>query len=356
MIDLQPKVRIKDIAEMAGVSVGTVDRVLHGRSNVSKLSLEKVQKVLEEINYVPNHYASALASNKVYNFAAILPLHETDSYWARVEKGLYEGVQRYSDFKLSFKVFSYDQFNDESFESQCRNLLAYNPCAVIIGPIFNHRIMSKFTAKLEDRGIPYSLLDSYWPDLNPVTFYGQDARRSGEFSAKIILMAAQKAKRLVLFKMLGEGRVASRQQLERERGFRDYLAKHSPNTEVVDLNLYAYDKEGMKETMKTFFTENKDIRYGLSFNSSINVIGNFLKEEMPKHPHVTLLGYDAIDKNIQCMKDGYVDFLVGQHPQHQGLNCFRSIFNSCVLQMKQQVVHYVGIELIMPENMDFYKD
>ena len=350
-MDIQPKIRIKDIAEMAGVSVGTVDRVLHGRQNVSKLALEKVEKVLEEINYIPNHYASALASNKVYNFAAILPMHEQDS-----ELGLRESASRYNDFKMSMKIFSYDPFNDDSFDVQCRQLLAYNPCAVVIGPIFNHNAMIKFTQKLEKKDIPYSLLDSYWPDLNPITFYGQDARRSGEFSARIILMAASGAKKIALFKMLGEGRVASRQQLEREKGFRDYVAAHSPKTEIVDLNLYVYDKEGMKDSLRQFFTDNKDIKYGLSFNSSIHVIGNFLKEEMPKHPHITLLGYDAIDSNIKCMRDGYVDFLVGQHPQHQGRNCFRSIFNYKVLRMKQNLLHYVGIDLIMPENLDYYKD
>ncbi len=355
-MDIQPRIRIKDIAEMAGVSVGTVDRVLHGRANVSPLSREKVERVLEEINYVPNHYASALASNRTYNFAAILPLHEEDSYWARVEQGLKEGVKRYTDFKLSLKIFSYDQFNEDSFEAQCRNLLTYKPCAVIIGPIFNYTVMSKFVKKLESRDIPYSLLDSYWPDFNPVTFYGQDAQRSGEFSAKIITMAAGTSKRIALFKVLGEGRVASRQQLDREKGFRAYIEKHSPKTEIVDLNLYAYDKEGMKDSLRNFFTEHKEIRHGVSFNSSIHIVGNFLKNEMPQHPHITLLGYDAINANIQCMKDGYIDFLVGQHPQHQGLNCFRSIFNSCVLHTKQEVLHYVGIDLIMPENMDFYQD
>lgn len=341
---------------MAGVSVGTVDRVLHGRANVSKLSLEKVEKVLEEINYVPNHYASALASNKTYNFAAILPMHEEDSYWARVEKGLHEGVKRYGDFKLSFKVFSYDPFNEDSFESQCRYLLTYNPCAVIIGPIFNHKVMSRFTKKLEAKNIPYSLLDSYWADFNPVTFYGQDAQKSGEFSARVILMAAGASKKIALFKMMGEGRVASRQQLDREKGFRSYVAQHSPKTEIIDLNLYVYDKEGIKDSLKKFFFEHSELKYGISFNSSIHVIGDFLKNEMPNHHHICLLGYDAIVSNMQCVRNGYVDFLVGQHPQQQGLDCFRSIFNSCVLHTKQQVLHYVGIDLIMRENLDFYKD
>ena len=54
------KTRIKDIAELSGVSVGTVDRVLHNRPNVSKAAREKVEKALKEMDYKPNMYASAL--------------------------------------------------------------------------------------------------------------------------------------------------------------------------------------------------------------------------------------------------------------------------------------------------------
>jgi len=354
--EVSSKVRIKDIAEMAGVSVGTVDRVIHGRKNISKSSLAKVQKVLDELHYVPNHYASALASNKTYYIAAILPMHEVDSYWARVEKGLLEGIKRFSDFKIKFKIFNYDPFNSESFETQIQLLLKSKPFAVIIGPLFNFGIMKKFVDKLAETETPYALIDSNWAEFNPVTFYGQDSRRSGEFAARIILMAAAGAKKIALFKLMGEGRVASRQQLDRENGFRSYMKEHSPKTKIVDLNLYVYDKEGMKDTLRSFFTKNPDILYGLSFNSSIHTIADFLSNEMPDHKHVTLLGYDAIDANVACIEQGSVDFLIAQHPFQQGLNCLRSMVNACVLHMKQQKEHYMSIELLTKENIDFYQD
>ena len=41
--------RIKDIAEMSGVSTGTVDRILHNRGKVSEEAQKKVEKVLKEI-------------------------------------------------------------------------------------------------------------------------------------------------------------------------------------------------------------------------------------------------------------------------------------------------------------------
>ena len=40
---------------MSGVSAGTVDRVLHNRGDVSVSSREKVQKVLDEIDYHPQY-------------------------------------------------------------------------------------------------------------------------------------------------------------------------------------------------------------------------------------------------------------------------------------------------------------
>ena len=57
-------VTINDVAKAAGVSKGTVDRVLHNRGEVSKKSKEKVLRVIEELGYKPNLYASMLASEE----------------------------------------------------------------------------------------------------------------------------------------------------------------------------------------------------------------------------------------------------------------------------------------------------
>ena len=355
-MEASPRIRIKDIAERAGVSVGTVDRVLHGRKNISKESLERVQKVLAEIHYVPNHYASALASNRTYDFAAILPMHEVDSYWARVENGLNEGVSRYSDFRINFRIFRYDPFNNDSFEAQFKLLLESNPFAVIIGPLFSFSIMKKYIGVLTERQIPYGLIDSTWPEFSPLTYYGQDAEKSGAFAARIILMAAAGAEQIALFRLMGEGRVASRQQVNREEGFRQYMKEHSPQTEIVPLNLFVYDRNGVRTSLEAFFDEHPDIRYGLSFNSSIHYIARFLKSHRPQQPHVTLLGYDAVDANVQCIRDGSVDFLIAQHPQKQGLNTMRSMVNACILHTKQRQYHYVAIDLLTRENIDFYVD
>ena len=66
MKESSKKITIKDVARIAGVSIGTVDRVIHQRGEVSTKNRDLILRVIEEIGYKPNIYASALASNKHY--------------------------------------------------------------------------------------------------------------------------------------------------------------------------------------------------------------------------------------------------------------------------------------------------
>lgn len=352
----QSNIRIKDIAEMAGVSTGTVDRVLHSRPNVSKSARDKVERVLEKINYSPNPYAKLLANNATYHFMAILPMHEAESYWARVENGLKKGVEKYTGMKIELKIFQYDPFDDSTFSDTFQKMLDDEPYAVIIAPILNKTVMTDCLHKLQGEKIPFAFIDSNWPEFNPVCFYGQNSIRSGEFSARILLMSVgNHPRRMCIFKVQGEGRIATQQQLDREQGFRDYVKAHCPACEVEELHLMAYDKDGMKDTMRKFFTENKDIECGITFNSTISTIGIFLHEEMPDYD-IKLLGYDTVGRNIECLKEGWVDFIIAQHAEEQGLNCFRSLVNTTLLETEHRRDHYVAIELLTKENVDFYKD
>ena len=73
-MEVGKNIRIKDIAKLAGVSVGTVDRVLHNRGKVSEYALKKVTEVMNQIDYKPNLIARTLGSNKNYRIAALIPI------------------------------------------------------------------------------------------------------------------------------------------------------------------------------------------------------------------------------------------------------------------------------------------
>ena len=82
-------IRIVDIAKMAGVSVGTVDRVIHNRGRVSEENRKKVQAILEMVHYQPNLMARSLAaSKKQYHILAITPSFVQGEYWEAISEGI----------------------------------------------------------------------------------------------------------------------------------------------------------------------------------------------------------------------------------------------------------------------------
>ena len=67
---------IKEVAERAGVSIGTVDRVLHNRVGVSVSSKKKVQEAIKELNFAANPNAAILASRKNYTISYFTRFYE----------------------------------------------------------------------------------------------------------------------------------------------------------------------------------------------------------------------------------------------------------------------------------------
>lgn len=346
------KVRIKDIAERSGVSVGTVDRVLHNRPNVSAKAREKVEAVLKEINYQPNMYASALAYNRKYTFCCLLPDHDCNAYWTQVERGLQKCILNRNDFHLSLLTFYYNQFDEESFARASRQILSENPDGVVIVPQ-TQPVTQALCDTLQARGIPFVFLDSHIPDILPLAFFGQDSLKSGVFAGRIFMMqAGADTRHIMLMKLMSKGRVASRQQENREIGFRKYMETHYPECKVVELSLQIGEEELYDRQIEDFLTRHTEIRHCITFCSRAYILGEYFQRHGLKSYH--LFGYDMVEKNIACLKDGTIDFLIAQHPHKQGYNCIKSLFNHIVLKKNVQRENYMPLELLTAENYIYY--
>lgn len=347
------KIRIKDIAKYSGVSVGTVDRVLHNRPNVSQSAREKVEKALKEMDYRPNVYASALAYNKSYTFFCIIPKHESEAYWEEIEEGAMNACERRRDFHVNLKMLYYKRFNFDTFTKATTACLKENPDGVIIVPS-KLDITRQFTDILHERNIPFILLDSYMPDLKPLSFYGQDSFCSGYFAGRMLMMVASKEKEIMLMKQMKDGNVASKQQENRETGFRHYMRDHFPEIAITELNL-PLDEERKKygPLLEDFFTTHPHVHHCITFNSKAHIVGEFLLRSNRRN--VQIMGYDMVDKNAECVRHGSISFLIAQHAYMQGYSCLESLFEAIVLRKEVNPVNYMPIEILTKENLDFYR-
>jgi LacI family transcriptional regulator len=346
-------IRIKDIAERAGVSVGTVDRVLHNRPNVSKTALEKVNKALEEMDYKPNVYASALAYNKSYTFYIVLPKHEQEAYWDEIEEGAQACTDFRRDFGITLKFLYYERFNNASFTRMVREFLTEKFDGVIIVPTTLEQT-ARFTEKLTDRQIPYVLLDSYMPDLKPLAFFGQDSFASGYFAARMLMLIANKEKEIALMKQTRDGKVGSKQQANRETGFRHYMVDHFPDVKITEVDLPLDEERKEYDTiLEKFFKDHPNVHHCITFNSKAHLVGEFLQRTNRRG--IQIMGYDMVHKNEECIRQGSISFLIAQHAYQQGYASVDALFNAVVLKRAVNPVNYMPIEILTKENVDFYR-
>lgn len=347
------KFRIKDIAEKAGVSVGTVDRVLHGRPNISKQAREKVEAALKETNYQPNMYASALAHNKSYTFHLLIPKHESEAYWEEIEEGAQKCEEVRRDFHINVKIRYYERMVEDAFKKESEDILLENPDGVIIVPT-TVPITKAFTDKLHDRNIPFVLLDSYMPDLNPLTFYGQDSFCSGFFAAKMLMLIASKETKIMLMRQTKNGSVISKQQHNREIGFRHYMHEHFPEVKIIELDLpFETPRAEYDNLLEDFFQKHPEVHHCITLASKAHLVGDFLLKK--KWHNVQIMGYDMVGKNVRDMREGSISFLIAQHAYMQGYSCVDALFQHIVLKKKVDPINYMPIELISKENIDFYR-
>ena len=75
---------IKEIAELAGVSRGTVDRVLNHRGLVNPNTEKKVLEIAELLNYQPNKAGIALAAQKKKYVIGVLLFGEDNPFFDEV--------------------------------------------------------------------------------------------------------------------------------------------------------------------------------------------------------------------------------------------------------------------------------
>lgn len=347
------RIRIKDIALKAGVSVGTVDRVLHKRPNVSEKVREKVEKVLKEQNYEPNIYASALAYNKSYHFCVLIPSHDQVAYWEEVEQGVKKATEIRKDFHISVSMHYYDRFDSKNFLNEAEACFDGKLDGMVIVPT-TLDVTKVITDRLHAEDIPFVLLDSYMPDLRPLAFFGQDSFASGYFAARMLMLLAKEEKEIMLMKITKEGIVVSKQQDNREVGFRHYMKDHFPSVKIVPLELPFFGKRQQNDTIfDEFFNQHPQIHHCITLGSKAHILGEYLLRANRRD--IQIMGYDMVKKNAECLSKGSISFLIAQHAYQQGYSCVDALFKAVVLKTTVPAINYMPIELLTPENVTFYR-
>jgi LacI family transcriptional regulator len=348
-------IRIIDIAQMAGVSIGTVDRVIHNRGRVSMEKLEKVKAVLDQVHYTPNIIARSLVSKKSYRLIALIPSFSQDEYWMYVAQGIAKAAEEARTYGVMVEQQYFNQYDRASFDKAIAEILSKEFDGIVIANFFSASVIS-LSESLNEKNIPYVYIDANITGQHPLAYYGTNSYDSGAVAAQLMLERIDKQKDILITKIFYQQDEVSNQVINREKGFLDQLIEAGFMGNIIYANL-KIDTPGYNfEILDNIFREHRTKLPGgaITFNSSCHILANYLKERNIND--IYLAGYDLIEKNRVLLHEGVIKLLIGQRPESQGFNAIKALTNKIILDVEPEKINFMPIDILIRENVDYYKD
>ena len=336
---------IKEIAKKAGVSSGTVDRVLHNRGKVSPDKEERVKKILDEIDYRPNQIARSLKLNKRYSFVVLLPDDELDEYWEPCFNGINELKDSFEEKGIIIHVLKYSPGMPGDFIDKTKISLELRPDGVLLGALFLNE-SKRFLKELEDKGIPYNLINTAVSAANYNTFVGHNLIQSGRTAAHLFDCMLKEIDSILIVHLEEEFENAFHMQ-QKENGFRSYFSENEKRINVQTINLKT---NGTGADLKLLKEKLKENIQGIFVTTS----KAYLIAGMDIDPGIPIVGYDLLLRNVQYLKSGSIKFLIYQNPKlqaYEGLSLLADFVLKSIPNPKEK---YLPIEIVSRENVDSY--
>lgn len=308
-LELVKKPTVNDIARVAGVSLATVDRVLNRRPGVRAVTVQKVQKAIDELGYVRDTAAANLARNRVYNFLFVLP--DTDNEFVEAicnqiaEQSRDQFIER---TRITIKRVA-------PFEPQdIVNILdAVDSLDVDGVAVFGPETPSVRDAvrRLKDKGVPVVALVSDLPSSERDHFVGIDNVSAGRTAGQLMgRFVHREGKVLVL-----TGSRLARDHLERRQGFDLVVAEEFPHLEVVASVEGRDDPDLIYKMMPEIFETYPDL-VGIYSSAAGNAgLIQFLSENKLSKDLV-IIAHELTPLSREALKLGTFDALISQDTGH----------------------------------------
>ncbi len=349
---MSQRVRIKDIAEQAGVSTGTVDRVLHERGKVAPDVKQRVLEVMEELGFERNAIASALAYNRTWRIATLMPDPRTDAYWAQPNTGIEQAVRSVRHYGIVHEPHYYDSFNPADFEHKAAAMLQNLPDGLLFAPVLLKE-SNELLRTCEQLQIPSVTINTYIEDGAYLAYIGQDSYQSGVLAGRLLHFGLQPGAAAALLN-LDMGSHNAQHLIDKERGFRDYFSRF-PEQQI---NIIKKDFENFmdKRKLRRFLNEllggHPDLHGIFVTNSRAYRVIDAMPEAVAQH--LKIVGFDLIPPNLAHLRRNNIDFLINQNPVEQGYLGIISLFNHLLKKKTVEKLQYLPLDIVVTENLEYY--
>lgn len=316
---------IKEIAELAGVSIGTVDRVIHNRGRVSPETKQAVLSLIRELDYRPNRVSKGLAllrKNIKLSFFVVdvccNPFFEQVLAGAQEKsKELIEyGIEvEYHILPVSDKPFCVP----EDFSTDGIAMLYMPPMESLCQWALTHKV-------------PVVCYNVPAPSDYPFAYVGCDYYQAGRIAAGLSAMICGGKGKIGI---LSEGSDLISSYGDREKGFRQEIQDCYPNMQIAPSYTTMY-LQTLKDCAMQMLTEQPDLDLIYLVNPGDYSVCHVIREACGKP--IPIVTNDLTPSQQYYLADGIITATICQEPERQGATAleilFRYIVNGSIPEQK----------------------
>lgn len=314
------KLTIRKIAEIANVSRGTVDKVLHNRPGVSEPIREKVKNVASALDYKPNIVGKALAGQQNPKTIGVIVAPDFNPFVEDIKIGVQAAKDEISDYGYNIDMRVLNTLDAQEQINILDSFIENKTDGIALFSIDSDKIRKKVDAIVAD-GLPVVTYNSDIQDSNRICFVGQDHYKGGFVAGDLMSNILIESSNVLIITSLLE--LACHKN--RITGFKQAIEEFESKIQIIDI-VENQDKKQLAFEQTLEYVENYPALNGIYVTGGgVSGVGEALRT-IGKHKEIKLICHDLVESTANLMREGIIDFTIGQDPFYHGYKSVKIIF------------------------------
>ncbi|MDE6949466.1 MAG: substrate-binding domain-containing protein [Lachnospiraceae bacterium] len=310
---------IKEIAELAGVSRGTVDRVLNNRGSVNRETAEKIRAIVKQLGYKPNRAGIALAAQKNKYMIGIILFSRKNPFFDDVMQGFLDKAEELALYgcDISVKRVAY---HPQAQLSAIRACLKEGVQGLILTPYNDDSIREELN-KLIRSGIPVITVNSDAENVRRLAYVGSDYYNSGEAAGSLMKLMTSGPVKLGIIN--GDNNILCHTQ--RVSGFVDKLSDDGRFQVVCQGESFDDDKSAY-ELVACMLKEYPELN-AFYFTAAGVYGGCRAIAELAPNRDIKVIAFDNVPSTVEMIRKNIITATICQEPYWQGSKSLDLMFS-----------------------------
>ena len=335
---------IKEIADLAGVSRGTVDRVLNHRGSVNPQTEKRILEIVQALGYKPNKAGIVLAAQKKNLKLGVVLLGKGTVFYDDILAGVRDKAAeldgyncavlvRQTEYDLTQQLNAIDELTSEGISG-----LAISP--------YNDNAVREKIDELHARGIPVVTLNTDIENSRRIAYVGSHFYRSGETAGGLMHLITRDEVRI--------GIISGSQNIlchtERISGFRHVITAYDNIRIIETINNNDDESESYRLTAD-MLRRHPEIN-ALYFTAGGVYGGCRAVMDAGRYGEITVITYDMVNTTREFVENGLISATICQQPFLQGYKPLSILFTYLTTGERPPVENdYVAIDIRIKENL-----